>query len=59
MKTLNYIMSAGFGIMGVACGLAALDTHRWSWACVAGVCTVLAYVAWLDYRDERDSDPLT
>jgi uncharacterized membrane protein len=54
MKRLNYIMSAGFGIMAVVCILAALDVHRWDWAFVAGICFLLAFVAWQDYRNEPE-----
>lgn len=57
MKTLNYIMTVAFGCVGVVCALFALDLWRFELGCLAGICFVLAGVAWSDYKKcQRDED---
>jgi hypothetical protein len=57
MKTLNYIMTVFFGVLGVICALFALDLWRFELGGLAFICFILAYVAWGDYKKcQRDED---
>ena len=56
MKTLNYIMAAGFGIMATACALGALLDGRCEFGCLAIILYILAWVAWGDYKQSCKDD---
>jgi branched-subunit amino acid transport protein len=54
MKVLNFFISIGFLVLSLVAGIFAWLTKRIDLGCLSGVCALLSFVAYKDFRNEED-----
>ena len=58
MKTLNYIATICFGTVALGCIIIVFTTKQYYVFALSGICFVLAFVAWGDYKKARDEEDI-